>query len=302
MSAGASSRSAGGVVLEAAPWIAAVAAFAILFRRPIADTVTLWWTNPDWGHGLLLVPVAGFLAWRGGFDPARKAQPLLGAVILTFAVLLRYLSGLAAELFTMRLSVLGALFGIVIFLWGIRQLGRWWLPATLLVLSMPLPEVLTGSLALPLQFRASSMGAALLNWRHVPARLDGNVIVLGQRLADGSIRPVTQLFVTEACSGLRSLSALLALGFLIGGLRLRTPWGRALLVIAAIPIAMVLNSVRIFLTGFTVFYVDQALGEGLMHYTEGWAMFLAAFLVLGAATWLVARSEAPIVARRAAVS
>ncbi|MGH3114222.1 MAG: exosortase/archaeosortase family protein, partial [Gaiellaceae bacterium] len=88
------------------------------------------------------------------------------------------------------------------FAWGFGQLRRWWLPAALLALSIPIPALVTNALALPLQFKASSMGAALLDWRHVPVRLAGNVIQL----------PGRQLFVTEACSGLRSLTALLALG------------------------------------------------------------------------------------------
>jgi exosortase/archaeosortase family protein len=50
---------------------------------------------------------------------------------------------------------------------------------------------------------------------------------------------------------------------------------------------MFLNGVRIFLTGFAVFYIDPKLGEGVMHYTEGWFMFVAALIVLAGAAWLV---------------
>jgi exosortase len=285
----------------AAPWIAAAAAFTVLFWNPIAGTADLWWNNADAGHGLLLAPLAVFLAWRAGFVPDRRGQPVLGSIILGGAVMVRYLSALAAELFTMRLSVLAAMVGIVIFLWGLRQLRHWWLPAVLLLLSVPLPEVLIGTLSLPLQFQASELGAAMLDSRHVPAGLDGNIILLARPTPDGPVA-VIKLFVTEACSGLRSLSALLALGFLIGGLWLRTVIGRALLVIAAIPIAVFLNSVRIFLTGFAVYYIDEGLGEGLMHYTEGWVMFLAAFLVLAGVAWCVTRVERIVAARKAAAA
>ena len=91
-------------------------------------------------------------------------------------------------------------------------------PLALLVLSIPLPVVVVGSLALPLQLKASQLGAALLRWRHVPVAVAGNVIHL----------PGRSLFVTEACSGLRSLTALVALGVLTGGLWLRSTWGRCL--------------------------------------------------------------------------
>lgn len=258
------------------------AAFLALFWAPFSNTARAWWTNPDAGHGLLLAPLAIILAWRRGVSADARPQPILGLLVISSAVMLRYLSALAAEVFTMRLSMLGAAVGLVIYAWGIRQLLRWWLPATLLLLSMPLPEILLSSLALPLQFQASRMGAALLRFRHVPVLLAGNVI----HLAGGH-----QLFVTEACSGLRSLSALIALGLLMGGVWLRTVPGRVSIMLLAVPIAMVLNAVRVFATGFSVHYVDPALGEGVMHFTQGWVMFGAAFAVLSATCWVVSTVE-----------
>jgi exosortase len=194
----------------------------------------------------------------------------------------RYASGLAAELYTMRMSMVLALAGFVVFAYGFRQLLRWWLPFTVLWLSVPLPELVISSLALPLQFRASAMGASLLEWRGIPVFLNGNVIML----PGGH-----QLFVAEACSGLRSLTSLLSLAVLLGGMVLRWPASRILLVVAAIPIAIVINGVRVFLTGFFVFFVSPAMAEGFMHTTEGWLMFLVAFVALGVAAWLIGRGE-----------
>lgn len=249
--------------------------FAVLFAQPATTLVRDWWTDPDAGHGLLLFPVALYLAWKRGLvrDPA--PAPRLGLALLVAAVLLRYLSGLAAELFTMRISMCLGAAGLIVWLYGTGQLVRWWLPAALLALSIPLPAVILGSLALPLQLKASQLGAALLTTRHVPVALSGNVLNL----------PGRSLFVTEACSGLRSLTALLSLGVLTGGLWLTTLWTRATLIAAAIPVAMVLNGFRIFLTGFFVFYVNPALADGFMHYTEGWAIFVVAFGILGVLAW-----------------
>jgi len=140
----------------------------------------------------------------------------------------------------------------------------------LLVLSIPIPAVLLGSLALPLQLEASRLGAWLLAARQVPVQLAGNVIQL----------PGHSLFVTEACSGLRSLTALIALGLLLGGLGLRTVWLRVLLVATAIPVALTLNACRIFGTGFLVYFVDGRFGDGFLHVTQGWALFVPAFVIL----------------------
>ncbi len=263
-----------------APLFLAAVAFAVLFAKPAALLVTDWWNDPNAGHGLLLAPLALWLGWKRGLV-VRQPQVVLGTLLLVAGVALRYLSGLAAELFTMRLSIVIAAIGVIVFFRGYRQVLVWWLPVTLMVLSIPIPEVLTNSLALPLQLTASRWGAALLRIRHVPAELSGNIIRL----------PGRDLFVTEACSGLRSLTALLALGVLVGGLWLRHAASRGLLILLAIPVAMFVNAVRVFITGFLVYWVDPKLGEGFIHLSEGWLLFVVAFVILGGFTWVVANIE-----------
>lgn len=261
--------------------IVSALAFLFLFWLPITRLGRDWWVNPDAGHGLLLAPLSLFLAWRSGIIANPRPQPVLGLALLIFAVLMRYGSGLAAEMFTMRMSLLLALGALVVFVWGLRQILHWWLPITLLVLSVPLPDVVLSSLALPLQLKASALGAALLESRDVPVRLAGNVIQL----------PGRSLFVTEACSGLRSLTALTALGVLIGGLWMKTPASRIAILALTIPVAIALNAVRVFITGFLVYYVDPALAEGVMHLTEGWVMFVIAFGIIGAIAFGISRLE-----------
>ena len=262
-------------------------AFVVLFQRPAVLLARDWWNNPEAGHGLLLAPVAVWLAWKKGLVESRPAT-FLGIVVIVGAVLLRLASELAAELFTMRFSMMAALAGLIIYFRGVRQLFAWWLPALLLVLSIPLPELVTNTIALPLQFRASRMGAALMEWRNSPVRLNGNIIE----------SPGQRLFVTEACSGLRSLTALLSLGVLIGGLWLRHPVTRVVLLLIAIPIAILVNGVRVFLTGFLVHYVDPKMGQGFMHATEGWLLFLVSFALVGATAVIVRWAESRIMEGR----
>lgn len=258
------------------PLIATALTFGVLFAKPFYLLVRDWWTMPEAGHGLLLAPVAIWLAWRSGIDDKSQPNRALGVALLVFAVLIRYASGLAAELFTMRGSMVLALAGVTLYQFGFRQLLRWWLPFALICLSIPLPELVTQTIALPLQFKASQMGAALLEMRNVPVRLAGNVIHL----------PGRDLFVTEACSGLRSLTALLAMAVLLGALVLRTPVARLFLLVLAIPVAIVINGLRVFLTGFLVFFVSPSFGEGFMHLTEGWLLFLVSMSILAFIAWV----------------
>jgi len=244
--------------------------FALLFAQPFLSLANDWWTLPEAGHGLLLAPVAIWLAWRTGVRKDAAPNPGFGLAILALAVGVRCAAGLAAELFTMRASIILALMGLTVYHYGARQVIRWWLPFTLACLSVPLPELLTQAIALPLQFRASKMGAALLHLRNVPVQLSGNVIRL----------PGHELFVTEACSGLRSLTALLSIGILMGALMLQTVVGRVVLVLLAIPIAIAVNGIRVFMTGFLVYFVSPELGKGFMHITEGWLLFLVSLSAL----------------------
>ncbi len=265
----------------ALPLLGALVLFAVLFGDPLRLLALDWWNDPDAGHGLLLAPVAAWLAWRAGLEAELRPARAMGLLVIAGSVLLRYASGLAAEIYTSRLSALGALAGLILFWGGWRQVRRWTLPLLLLWLSVPLPSLITTTLAVPLQFKASAMGAALLEWRHVPVQLTGNVILL----------PGHRLFVTEACSGLRSLTALVSLGVLIAGLWLRLPATRVALVLLAIPVAILINAVRVFLTGFLVFFVSPEMGEGFMHMTEGWLMFVVAFAMLGGIAWTMTAVE-----------
>lgn len=261
--------------VERIPTLITAFFFATLFWRPAIDLAKDWWSVPEAGHGLLLAPVALWLVWRSGVSPDARSNHAFGLAVILGAVAIRVAAGLAAELFSMRASMVMALGGLTIYHYGFRQLIRWWLPFALACLAIPLPEIVTQALALPLQFQASRMGAAMLHMRDVPVQLSGNIIRL----------PGRDLFVTEACSGLRSLTALLSVAVLMSALVLRTLPGRLTLVLLAIPIAIIVNGVRVFLTGFFVFFVSPAFGEGFMHITEGLLLFLVSLASLGLFAW-----------------
>ena len=262
--------------------------FVFLFSKPAVLMFDAWWNDPNSGHGLLLAPLSLWFAYRSGIVEGAKPQPVLGLSILLFAVLSRYAADLAAELFVMRGSMLMAAAGLVVFYAGWRQLLHWWLPFTLTALSIPIPEVILNTVALPLQFTASKIGAGLLKWREIPVLLTGNVIRI----------PGQELFVAEACSGLRSLTALISLGVLIGAMFLRAWPSRVLLVALTIPVAILINGFRIFLTGFLVLYVSPKAGEGFMHESEGMLTFGLAFLVIGLLSWGLATIEGQFTGRR----
>ena len=87
----------------------------------------------------------------------------------------------------------------------------------------------------------------------------------------------------------------------MAALALRYPVTRVLLVLLAIPIAIVINGFRVFMTGFLVFFVNPDLGKGFMHITEGWLLFLVSLACIGSVAWLASFVEKLYIARRADV-
>jgi exosortase len=261
-------------------------AFVVFFASPAVSLAHDWLNDDDSGYGLLLFPIALWLAWRAGIRADSRTNVRGGTIILVAAVLVRVLGSIAAELFTQRFSIWLATVGLIVFAWDWQQVRRWWLPVILLLLAVPLPALLINAFAIPLQFRASALGTALIKWRHIPVRTTGNVIQI----------PNATLFVAEACSGLRSLSTLVALSVLLGGMYLRTVVARSVLVLLVLPTAILLNGARIFLTAFLVYFVDPALAESAAHERQGLMMFAVALAVLGlltAVTHLVEQRVAP---------
>lgn len=272
--------------MELASYALTAVMFVLLFAKPATLMFDAWWNDPNSGHGLLLAPLSLYFAWKSGIVEGSKPQRVLGAAILIFAVVFRYAADLAAELFVMRGSMLLALAGLTVWYAGFRQLLHWWLPFTLTALSIPLPEVILNTVALPLQFMASKIGAGLLEWRKIPVMMNGNVIRI----------PGQELFVAEACSGLRSLTALISLGVLLGAMFLRHWSTRTLLLALTIPIAIMINGFRVFLTGFLVLYVSPEMGEGFMHTSEGMVMFGGAFVITSIVAWLLGMVESKLMA------
>jgi exosortase len=261
--------------------------FLACFAPVIVGLVRAWMTLPEAAHGLLIAPVALWLAWRTG--PVAEVRPAkwLGSTVILVAVVAN-LFGRVAGVETMpRAAFLLGLVGLTLWYAGWRQILAWWLPFVLMALTIPLPESIIASLTGPLQQTAAKMGASMLSWRHIPVLLAGNVIRL----------PGHTLFVSEACSGLRSLTALLSMAILVGALFLRYPVSRVLMVALSVGLAIVVNGIRIFMTGFLVFFVDPKLGEGFMHLTEGYLLFLFSLAILALVTWIFLTFENRIAGR-----
>jgi exosortase len=252
-----------------------------IFSPVLSHMVLHWKLVPDYSHGFLVAPLAVYFAWerrdllrRTPVDPSwwGVAPLLLGLLALT-------VGRLGVELMAMRTGFVLTLNGLVLLLLG-RQVYRVLaFPLLFLFLMVPLPQSLVNVIAFPLQLVAADLAVNALFWLDVPALREGNIIHLAE----------TQLFVAEACSGLRSLMALGTLAVVFAYFFRRNLAERAILVLSAIPIAIVVNAFRVTLTGVLTHRFGEAAAEGVIHSTEGFFTFGLAFALLLLEAWLLRR-------------
>ena len=186
-----------------------------------------------------------------------------GLIIIVGALGELILGVVGAENFLSRTSLLFLLAGLIIYFCGWRFFRSVLFPWGVLFLMIPLPAIVFNQIALPLQFEASRLASGMLALVGVPVLREGNVIQL----------PSITLDVAEACSGLRSLASLITLAVIYGYLIERRIWRRVLLILVAVPIAIVANAVRIMGSGILGQYWDPDKAEGFFHLFSGWLIF-----------------------------
>jgi len=133
-----------------------------------------------------------------------------------------------------------------------------------LALMIPLPDILLSQITFPLQILASKFAAGLLPFMGVPVLREGNLITI----------PAMLLEVAEACSGIRSLVSLVTLAIIYGFFLEGRQSIRVVLAVAAIPIAVVANGLRVVGTGLLAQYVDPSKAKGFYHSLSGVFIFL----------------------------
>ncbi len=264
-----------------------VAGFGWLYADVIQLLVRDWATDDNYSHGFLIVPIAAYLAWeRRGKLAAEPMRPnWFGMVVVLGSIGVLAVGVLGAEMFLTRLSMLGVLGGGILFLGGWRHLRTLTFPLAFLLLMIPIPSLLFNQIAFPLQLLASRVGEASLSAAGIPVLREGNVIILAN----------TSLEVAEACSGIRSLISLLALGIVFGYFTDRRTGVRVTVALLTIPIAVVTNGMRVAGTGFAAHFYGSEAAEGFFHTFSGWLVFAAALGILGAMQHLLQRLHpAPI--------
>lgn len=252
-------------------FIAALALSGFLFRDGIANMVTDW-AQPEYSHGYFLPFIALFMALqRADALAVIRIRASWFGVFAVAGALLAYGIGELSTLFTItQYAFLLAIVGLLLTVIGIPAALRLWAPILFLAFLVPPPFFLYFNLSTALQLVSSELGVAVIRSMGITVFLEGNVIDLGSY----------KLQVAEACSGLRYLFPLMSFGYLWAFLYRGPVWTSLTLFGSTIPIAILMNSLRIGVIGLLVEHHGIKAAQGFVHLFEGWVVFLVCLLAL----------------------
>jgi exosortase len=261
----------------------AVAAVALLWAYwpTLGEMAQRWGHDPQYSHGFLVPLFAVLLLWlrrdrlaRGTLRPSWWGLPLLAA-----GLALRLVGGFFYYVSFDDISLLPCIAGLCLVLGG-WPAWRWSWPAiAFLAFMIPLPYRVSVMLAGPLQAFATQTSTFCLQTLGFPALAEGNVILLNE----------VEIGIVEACSGLRMLVIFFALSTGMALLIRRRLADKIFIVLSAIPIALVVNIIRITATGILHDTVGSAWANAVFHDLAGWLMMPLALGILALELLLLKR-------------
>jgi exosortase len=254
--------------------IAGLSALALLvcYASTLRGMLNQWWTDEDMSHGFAVPLVIAWIVWR---ERARwQTLPISpswwGFPLLLGAAAMQVISSLGLGLFASSVAFLISIIGAILCLGGFSFLRVWAFPLALSLFMLPKLAIVYNKTTLPLQLLASRLATTTLSGIGYRVVREGVILdVAGHRVS-----------VVEACSGVRYLLSLAFIAVVFAYLAdVKAPlkvWMRWALLVAAVPIAIVANAIRV-----AVSAAVPALDSGTPHEAAGWAVFvLCLFMIL----------------------
>lgn len=263
-----------GARLVTLPNILLAIGLAALILPTMIGVAKVSWSTEQGGHGPIVLATGIWLLWRELNAAKPTARPgklttglLLLAPLIAIFVVARITGVLEIEAFAMY----GALIVGAYLLFGGAVLRTIWFPLVYLAFTLPPPDSVVAAVTQPVKILISEWAVSLLHAAGYPVASSGVTIQIGQY----------QLLVAAACAGLNSIVTLGALCLFYVYLRHRTNFTAFVVVaLAAIPVAMFSNFVRVIVLVLVTYYLGEAAGQGFVHDFAGLLMFAVALVTI----------------------
>lgn len=248
----------------------------------------------DWGHAYLMPLISGYVVWlrRSELASLRPrtcwggVAPLsLGLVCYAFFTLMLGNHMLAGGALLLTLA------GVVLLLLGTGGLRLLAMPLALLAFGITISEQIMIELTFRLQLVASQGAYVLLSLIGpifgFKADLSGNQIhIIESSGAEHAME------IAQACAGMRTVVAFVALAAAVAVLGAREWWQRIALMLLAVPVAVFMNVVRIGVLGVLTL-VNPGLAEGEAHTFIGTVLLIPALGLFMLTAWALKRIVRP---------
>jgi len=257
--------------------------FALLCVMTLSAIAFFWtgilslgdaWSTAEYSHGPL-IPVLSFVLFLKHLKivdsrAVANSERRIGIGVILFALFIGALGNLARIPDIITYGMIFWVFGLILVAFGFNRGLLFWAAVVHLVFMLPLPNIIYWKLSTTLQFISAGLGVDFIRLMGIPVFLDGNIIDLGAYKLD----------VAEACSGLRYLFPIMSFSYIFCMLYDGPKWHKAILLLSAAPITVLMNSFRIGVIGVLVdaYGIEQA--EGFLHFFEGWVIFLTCIAIL----------------------
>jgi exosortase len=244
----------------------------IVYLPVLYDLFLDWYTDSNYSHGFLILPIALWLIWRKRHELAQipASRNNLGLLFIIGSLFLLIAGTAGAEYFTTRVSFVFLIFSISLYMFGWQFTKEIWFAFFFMLFMIPLPYVIYYSVTFPMQLFASKVSTTILSAIGLPLLRQGNIIHI----------PNYSLEVAEACSGIRSLFSLLALGALFAYFTQPNKIKATILFLSTIPIAIAGNVFRISMTALAAHTISPKFAEGTLHEISGLLVFLFSLVLL----------------------
>lgn len=247
---------------------------AVMVLPTMFEVAKMSWSTEQGGHGPIVLVTGIWLVWRelkAARPAVRPGKLLPGLLALAPMIAIFIVARITGVLEVEAFAMYGALIAGAYLLVGGAVLRTIWFPLVYLAFTLPPPDTVVAAVTQPIKIRISEWAVQLLYMAGYPVAGSGVTIQIGQY----------QLLVAAACAGLNSIVTLGALCLFYVYLRHRSNLVAFLVVtLAAIPVAMFSNFVRVIALVLVTYYFGEAAAQGFMHDFAGLLMFAVALLTI----------------------
>ncbi len=245
----------------------------VLFGREWAAMLAQWWNSSTYNH-VLFIPliVVWLVVLRAG--QLARLRPMgwwPGLIVVAGALFLWLLGAFSGLDLAMQLGAVVVLQGVVLALLGPRVAAGLVFPLGYMLFLVPFGDELVPAL----QTITAKLTILFTHWSGIPADIQGVFIDT----------PVGLFEVAEACSGVKFLVAMIALGTLVAQICFTSWRRRALFMAMAVVVPVLANGVRAWGTIYIAQFRGVSFAAGFDHIIYGWVFFAIVMALMLAGAW-----------------